>query len=78
MQNRASPRMPGIGEAHLSVPSAQLLVAAMSEPLLLNKFVAEFIGTALLAFTVATAAGQGAALAAIGIGSTLMVSRSGA
>ena len=39
---------------------------------LFNKIVAETVGTALLAFTIATAAGNGSSLAPIAIGSTLM------
>jgi aquaporin Z len=39
---------------------------------LVSKLMAEFLGTALLSFTIAAAAGQGAALAAVAIGSTLM------
>ena len=37
-----------------------------------NKLVSEMIGTALLTFTIAVAAGSGAALAGVAIGSTLM------
>ena len=41
-------------------------------PVLASKLFAEFIGTGLLAFTIAVAAGQGTALAGVGIGATLM------
>lgn len=46
--------------------------AAPAEPMLASKLLTELLGTALLTFTIATAAGQGLAMAPIAIGSTLM------
>src|SRR4249920_703468 len=42
-------------------------------PLVMNKYLVEFIGTFFLVFTVGLAVRQGAALAPIAIGSVLMV-----